>query len=205
MYNTIVMSDEKRAERDEKLEEVKTDEFEDTEIEDAEANVEKKIKKLRQKLQGCEEEKRKYLDDLQRSKADFLNARKRLEDERIRDKERAVNALINDLLPLCDSFFMAMSNTRLWESVNKEWRQGMEGIKNQLDNILNSYQVSSINPSGADFDPVCHEAVSKISVKTKDQDNKVVEVIQLGYERNINGQTELIRPARVTVGHYENQ
>lgn len=205
MYNTIVMSDEKRAERDEKLEEVKTDEFEDTEIEDAEANVEKKIKKLRQKLQGCEEEKRKYLDDLQRSKADFLNARKRLEDERIRDKERAVNALINDLLPLCDSFFMAMSNTRLWESVNKEWRQGMEGIKNQLDNILNSYQVSSINPSGADFDPVCHEAVSKISVKTKDQDNKVVEVIQLGYERNINGQTELIRPARVTVGHYETQ
>lgn len=205
MYNTIVMSDEKRAERDEKLEEVKTDEFEDTEIEDAETNVEEKIKKLRQKLQGCEEEKRKYLDDLQRSKADFLNARKRLEDERIRDKERAVNALINDLLPLCDSFFMAMSNTKLWESVNKEWRQGMEGIKNQLDNILNSYQVSSINPSGADFDPVCHEAVSKISVKTKDQDNKVVEVIQLGYERNINGQTELIRPARVTVGHYETQ
>lgn len=197
------MSDDKRDDRNEKFEEVEVDEFEDTDIGVGEVKVNDKLKKLREKLRVCDEEKRQYLEDLQRTKADFLNARRRLEEERARDKERVINNVIDDLLPLCDSFYLAMKNATVWESVSKDWRLGIEGIKNQLDSILSRYQVSPIDPTGENFDPIRHEAVSNVPVESPEQDHLIVEVIQLGYERKINDEVVTIRPARVIVGQYQ--
>lgn len=175
----------------------------ESELEDIEEDTNGKIKKMRDKLKVCESEKMEHLENLQRVKAEFLNSKKRLEEERLRDKERAVNDQIEKLLPLCDSFYMAMHNKEAWEAIDDVWRKGVEGINNQLHNILESYGVSEVNPAGEDFDPQKHEAMTNVPVQEESQHGKVVQVIQNGFVRKTGDTEELLRPARVTVGEVE--
>lgn len=169
------------------------------ELEEMEEAADTKLKKLRDKLTHCEEEKRQLLETSQRAKAEFLNARKRLEEERLKDKMRHKMDHVFELLPLCDSFEMAMSNTEAWEKADKNWRVGVEGINTQLMQILESYNVSLINQTGVTFDPYRHEAIGTEEVEAEMKD-KVIKVVQSGYEMKMGDRTELIRPARVTTG-----
>ncbi len=175
-------------------------EFEDAELVDMEESSAAKMKKMREKISQCEEEKKKILDDSQRAKADFLNAKKRLEEDRLRDKVRTKKAHVEELLPLCDSFQMAMSNKEVWEQADEAWRSRIEGIYTQLTRLLDSYGVSEINPSGDEFDPHKHEAVGTEEVSDEKLEDKVISVVQKGYEIKLDGETEMIRPARVTTG-----
>ena len=168
-------------------------EIDELELADVEENSKSKIKSLQTKLKDCEAEKKQHLDGLQRAKADFLNTKKRLEEEKVRAGERAMNDHIERLLPLCDSFTMAMSNTEAWEAIDDSWRKGMEAIYTQLQGILKSYNVVKVDPTGEQFDPNRHEALG-----TEDSDlesETVSTVIQQGYERN----GEIIRPAKVVL------
>lgn len=175
---------------------------EEVELEEIEEQGKDKLKQLREKLKQAEEDKKKAQDDLQLARADFLNARKRLEDERLRDRVRAKKQHIEELLPLCDSFQMAMNDKEAWEKADQSWRKGIEGIHSQLQSLLKSYGVTVINPAGAAFDPNKHEAVGTEVVTDKKLDDTVVSVIQSGYEITHDGKTEIIRPARVTTGNY---
>lgn len=161
---------------------------------------------LRDKLKACEAEKREILEESQRTKADFLNARRRMEEERKRDKERITIEHIEALIPLCDSFQVAMSNKETWEKTDENWRRGIEGIYSQLQNILTANQVSTVNPLNKKFDPYQHEALSTIMVEKSEMHDTVISVIQMGYELKKNdGTSEIIRPARVVIGVYEEE
>lgn len=175
---------------------------EDSELEDIEENSETKIKKLRKQLQDSEKEKLQHLEDLQRAKAEFLNAKRRLEEERTLDKERAVTKQIEKLLPMCDSFHMAMANKEAWDAIDETWRRGVESIYTQLQSILTSYGVEEVNPIGAVFNPQEHEAMTNVPVPLKEQNNTIISVIQNGFVRTLGGKSQLIRPARVIVGEY---
>lgn len=175
---------------------------EDIELEDIEDRAADKIKQLRTKLNTALEEKQQLQNELQRSKADFLNARKRLEEDRLRDRVRTKKQHVEELLPLCDSFQMAMSDEEAWEKADASWRKGIEGIHAQLQNLLKSYGVKALNPVGEAFDPNKHEAVGTEEVTDKKLDDTVVSVIQNGYEITHDETTEIIRPARVTTGVY---
>ena len=176
--------------------------IEDAEIEDVEENSAGKIKKLQQKLKESEQEKMEHLENLQRAKAEFLNAKRRLEEEKQTDRQRAIVDQIEKLLPMCDSFHMAMSNKEAWESTDPTWRRGIESIYNQLQSILTSYGVSEVTPVGDEFDPNKHEAITNVPVDSKETHHKIVSVIQNGFVRTHNGKEQLIRPARVTVGEF---
>jgi len=174
----------------------------DPEIEEIEDNSTNKLKKLRDKLKVCELEKMEHLEQLHRAKAEFLNGKKRLDEEKIRDKQRAENKQIEKLLPMADSFHMAMHNKEAWEAIDEQWRKGVESIHNQLHNILDSYGVSEFNPLGDEFDPNVHEAMTNIPVDDAGQHHKVISVVQNGFKRKNGDMDELLRPARVTVGEY---
>lgn len=175
------------------------------ELEDIEENTDQKIKSLRTKLTNAEQEARTLREEMQRAKADFLNAKRRLEEERKLDKERTVVAHIEKLLPLCDSFYLAMLDTEAWEKGDEKWRKGVEGINAQLQNVLTSYNVKPYNPQGEQFDPHRHEALSSVPTDTQAEHNTVKSVIQLGYERTVGDSTDVIRPARVTVAEHTAQ
>lgn len=174
----------------------------DTEIVDDEATAAQKLKVLRTKLQEATDKNRELGEEVQRTKADFLNARKRLEEEQFRSRERDTVKHIEKLLPLADSFYLAQLDRAAWEKADEKWRRGIEGISNQLTSILRSYGVSAVDPTGHPFDPLKHEAMSTVTVSTEAQHNQVITVMQQGYIRVSGDTEEIIRPARVTVGEY---
>jgi molecular chaperone GrpE len=178
------------------------DEHEDIELADEEATGADKLKQLRQKIARLTEEKQQIQEDAARERADFMNARKRLERERTLDKVRHTKKHIEKLLPLSDSFEMARANKEAWEKADENWRKGIEGIHTQLTNLVESYGVSVIDPTGKDFDPYKHEAIGTVPVGDKTLNHKVVTVLQKGYEIDVDGSMEVIRPARVTTGEY---
>jgi len=188
---------------DEIIEEI-TDETTDTaaeepeleEIEDAEEN---KLQSIRKKLKQAEEDKRSALEELATVKADFLNARKRLEEDSKRLIERKSARHMEVLLPLADSFHMAMSNKEVWEKADENWRKGIEGINAQLLQILKEGGVEAVDPTGEAFDPNLHEAIGTTEVDDAQVDT-VVHVMQMGYTITQNGETTALRPARVTTG-----
>ncbi len=158
-----------------------------------------KIKKLKEELKSCKDEKQEYLDGWQRSKADFMNLKKRSADEILESQERAYENLIFDLLPTLDSFDMAFKNKEAWESAPIQWRKGIEYIHTQLSNLIESYGVKIIDPLNKDFDPIEHHSTETEKTDDKSKDGKVVEVILKGYKIK----DKVLRPARVKVGSYE--
>lgn len=180
------------------------DNRDEPDLETEETTSNNKLKTLRDKLKTCESEKMEYLEQLQRTKAEFLNARKRLEDEKLEAKERAVDKLIEQLLPMYDSFAMAMGNDDVWNSVDENWRKGVEAIYSQLKTIMQSYQVHEVNPKGEAFDPEHHEAMGHEPVDEEAKHDTVVNVLQVGFIRTTDTEDRTVRPARVIVGNYTN-
>ena len=177
----------------------------DIELEDEEASGANKLKQLRQKIARLDEDKRQIMEDAAREKADFLNARRRLENERAQDRIRYTKKHIEALLPLTDSFEMARSDKDGWEKADENWRKGIEGIHTQLQQLLASYGVVEIKAEGTAFDPYRHEAIGMVPVTEKLLDHKVIAVLQKGYEIALGDKLEVIRPARVTTGEYSEQ
>lgn len=157
-----------------------------------------KLKKLRNDLKQCQKEKGEYLDGWQRAKSDLINVRKRYEIEAQEAGKFSEQKFTKKILPILDSFSMAISNQSSWESLPEEWRKGMENIHDQLIKVLRSYNVSSFNPLGNEFDPSLHEAVTTVEVDEKEKDNIITEVIQNGYVM----EDEVLRTAKVIVGQY---
>ncbi len=140
-------------------------------------------------------------DQMQRMKADFLNARRRLEEDRHRDAIRHQITFITSLLPLCDSFQMALQS-KTWESADAAWKQGIEAVHTQLQTVLKQYNVLPIDQVGVPYNPSQHEAIGTEPVSDASKQDTVVHVVQRGYVL-LEDQTEhLIRPARVTTGEY---
>lgn len=166
------------------------------ELEQEEISSSNKMKELRDKLRTCEEEKMKNMEELQRIRADFLNSKRRLEEQLLRDKERAADKFLIELLTLADSFDTATADKNRWNSVDAQWRNGIEAIEAKLHSILKNSGITSIDPLGEMFDPAEHEAVSNIAVDSEEQIDKIITVLQKGYRRN----TDILRPARVVVG-----
>lgn len=202
IYNAARMVNENNEKNEEDVEITNEDSApEDLEIEEMEEKSGDKLKQLRDKIARLEDEKKQLQDELQRAKAEFLNARKRLDEERDRDRVRSRMKHIEELLPLCDSFQMAMSDKEAWEKAEPAWRKGVEGIHTQLMSLLQSYGVTSIHPeTGETFDPHKHEAIGTEEVADEKLEDTVVTVVQRGYEMQQGDTSEMIRHARVTTG-----
>jgi len=164
-----------------------------------EENMAETIKKLRERLKKTTEEKQEYLTGWQRAKADFINARKRDEEERRDFIKYANERLIEDLIPVLGSFEMAMGNKEAWEKADKNWRIGVEYIYSQLRKVLADSGLEEIDPIGKPFDHNRDEAASYEPVDDKKQDHIVTQVIQKGYI--LNG--KVLRPPKVKVGEYK--
>lgn len=168
---------------------------EEIELEEIEEQQSDKLKALREKLKACEAEKMRHLEDLQRAKADFLNSKRRIEEQSARDRERTTESILLDIIPLVDSFDMAMADEEAWKKCDEKWRSGMEAIYAQLTGLLRSYGVEEIATVGIPFDPELHEAVSNQKVESGKAGN-IIAALQKGFRRGAS----VIRPARVVVG-----
>lgn len=174
---------------------------EETGIDDsvlAEESQGETIKKLREKLRQAEIGKLENLTNWQKDKADFVNARKR-DEERAQEVLKFAKAdLISQILPVLDTFDLAMRNKQSWEALPKDWRMGMESIQNQLLGVLVQNGVAKIEGVGEAFDPNVHEAIDSVPVETAEKDHTIIEVLQPGF--SLSG--KVLRPAKVRVGQF---
>lgn len=172
----------------------------DTDVEGGVAfDATEKIKKLKEKLRACESQKQEYLDGWQRSKADFINLRKRDEEDKKEFIKFANERLVEELIPVLDSFQMAFGNKEAWEKADKNWRMGVEYIHSQLISTLERHGIKEINPLGEKFDITRDEAVDYVPTDKESDDQKVLSVTQKGY--TLHGKS--IRPAKVIVGEFK--
>lgn len=154
-----------------------------------------KIKKLQEKIKLLEKEKTEYLDGWQRARADYANLQKTAEEDKKRIKGLFEEQFIEELLPVIDSFGMAMSNRQAWEKVDATWRTGVEYIYGQLMATLKDRGFTAFGAVGEVFDPRVHQAVSDAPTTTSELDHTIATVLQQGYALGEN----ILRPARVSV------
>lgn len=166
------------------------DETEEESLEMEEESSKDKLKSLREKLKLAEKDKMSALEELQRAKADFLNARRRLDEEKVSDRERMTAGLVEDLLPLLDSFDMALRDPA-FETAPENLKKGLQGIYLQLSSILKGYGVVEFGVPGDAFDPNLHEALAD-----EGESGVLKNIILKGYKMG----DRIVRHAKVTVG-----
>ena len=146
-------------------------------------------------VKAIEEEKAKaerYMASWQRSQADFINYKRRTEQER-GDVVKLANAnLLFNLLPVLDDMERALDSISD-KLAGFTWVDGIVIIYRKLKAILEANGVSEIKAIGKKFDPALHEAV----VHVEGEEGKVTEVLQKGYMIN----DRVLRPAMVKVGN----
>lgn len=157
------------------------------------------VKKLRERIKELEAKSQEYLTGWQKERAESVNLRKRLEEEKKEFTKFAKEDIATEIIPVLDSFESAFKNKEAWEKVDKNWRVGVEYIHNQLVSVLSNHGVSVINPVGENFDPQRDEAVETLEVDKKEDDHKIIEVVSVGYKL----QDKIIRAPKVRVGEFK--
>ena len=155
------------------------------------ATLEEDIESLRKALEEEKARAEKYLANWQRAEADFINYKKRGEQER-EEAVKLANAVLNlNLLPVLDDFERAFDSlpARLAELT---WADGIKLIYRKLRATLEAQGLSEIKAVGEAFDPAVHEAVTQ----AEGEEGKVIEEVQRGYRLG----DRVIRPALVVVG-----
>jgi len=131
-----------------------------------------------------------YLDALRRLQAEFENYRKRMVREQTMHLERATEGLIEQLLPVLDTFQLAMLNSG---GDAEKLQKGVELVYAELLGVLERSGLERIEAEGKPFDPTVHEAV--MSVDGDGGDPVVVEEMRTGWR--LKGR--VLRPAMVKV------
>jgi molecular chaperone GrpE len=143
------------------------------------------------------EEKKKaeeYLANWQRAQADFINYKRRIEQERQEFNSFANASLIRGLLPVLDDLERAL-NAIPEEFANHDWVEGVRLVERKFKTILERQGVKPILTLGMAFDPALHEALRQ----DKGKEGIIISEIQKGYMLH----DKLLRPARVVVGNGE--
>lgn len=142
------------------------------------------------------EKKVKDLEEaLLRNQAELMNFKRRKEEEVNKIKKYAEENIVKELLPIIDNFERAikMDDNDLSDEVSK-FLTGFKIIYTNTINLLDKFEVKTVEAEGREFDPSIHHAVL-----TEHDDNKpegvILEVLQKGYIYK----DRVIRPAMVKV------
>lgn len=157
------------------------------------------VKKLREENKKLRMEKEEYLTGWQRAKADYVNLEKSEASKYKELRAHVTTSMIEDLLPVLDSFDMAMGNREAWEKVDANWRSGVEYIRAQFTRVLEDNNVTAINQTGVPFDHNIHEGIETIPSDDSSLDHIIASITQSGYKIG----DKVIRPARVKVFEYK--
>ena len=125
-------------------------------------------------------------NDLQRLQAEYANYRKRVERDRSVAHEKAIGAVLTELLALHDDVDRAEQHGEL--------TGGFKAVADQLNSITSRIGLEKYGSEGEAFDPQIHEALmhetsSEVAIATASK------ILQPGYKYK----ERILRPARVAV------
>ena len=165
----------------------------------------KEVKKLKKQIEELNEEiirldeeiaKQKadaehWKNEYYRAYADTKNLRNNLEKEHKEAIKYRSEGFIEDLLPILDSFYMALANEPT-DPALRNYLVGFQYIYRNLVSVLENEGVSEISPEvGKPFDPALMQAVDTV----EGEDGLITKVYMKGYKLH----DRIIRPANVQV------
>jgi molecular chaperone GrpE len=136
-------------------------------------------------------ERDRYLDQLQRTAADFANFRRRTEQERTQQRLAANEQLLREFVPVLDDLQRGLGALPPDEQDSK-FAEGMRWVEQKFLTTLKKHGVTPIESLGQVFDPSVHEAVEADPAGG----DTVVAVYAPGYRLG----EDVLRPAMVKVG-----
>jgi len=139
-------------------------------------------------------ERDRYLDQLQRTTADFANYRRRTEQERAQQRLTANEQLLREFVPVLDDLQRGLGALPPDEQDSK-LAEGMRWVEQKFLTTLKKQGVTPIESLGQPFDPSVHEAVEADPAGG----DTVVAVYAPGYRLG----NDVLRPAMVKVGQFE--
>jgi len=137
-----------------------------------------------------------YLANWQRTQADFINYKRRNEQEKEEIGKFANAMLLLNLLPILDDLERAFTSIPP-HLAKLSWVDGIRLIERKLWASLEAQGLSQIKALGEPFDPKLHEAAMHANGK----EGIVIEELQKGYKLH----DRVIRPAMVVVGNGEEE
>ncbi|MBI4267099.1 MAG: nucleotide exchange factor GrpE [Chloroflexi bacterium] len=164
----------------------------EAEVAGVEKGKEEDIEALKQALAEEKAKAETNLAGWQRSQADFINYRRRAEQEKEETGKFANCELVKALLPILDDMDRAFASLPP-ELAEVKWVDGIRLIERKLRATLEAQGLTGIKAVGEPFDPRLHEAVLEVEGK----EGIVIQELQKGY----SFRDRVARPAKVAVGN----
>ncbi|MDD5183199.1 MAG: nucleotide exchange factor GrpE [Bacilli bacterium] len=114
-----------------------------------------------------------------RTLADSENYKKRIDEEKLRDRKYAAQSVLEQLVNIIDIFDKAV-NVKTDDQKINNYLIGFKMINNNLQELLKNEGVKKIEVIGKQFDPKLHHAMDTKYDKNKD-DGIILEETQTGY------------------------
>ena len=161
------------------------------ELEAMESRADGKVVKLKKELEAVKKEKQEYLDGWQRAKADYMNAAKRFEEDRLQATNFGKMAVFKSFITPMDSLERAKALGELPEA--------FQAISKQLEEAAKAHGLMQFGEVGEKFDPQLHEALGQEPASSIEEDDTIVTVLERGWKVG----EMVIRPAKVRVASFE--
>lgn len=131
------------------------------------------------------------LEDLRRLQAEYVNYKRRVDRDRVKDREAGISAVVESLLPVLDDLHMAKEHGELPEGP-------LLAIADKLEATLGRFGVQRLGAVGEVFDPAVHEALMHLPEADLPEgatETTIVQVMQPGFRVG----DRVVRAARVAV------
>jgi molecular chaperone GrpE len=133
----------------------------------------------------------RYLDQLQRLKAEFDNYRKRIAREKEAWWRESRASVLSELLPVVDDVTRARAFAELGETLDAS---GLVLVLKRFATTMSKLGLEEMDTApGTEFDPELHEAV--LAVPSKEAEGRIVDTVEPGYLY----EGQLLRRGKVTV------
>jgi len=174
--------DLEQSQNEEQVEEAQSEENKDQEVDPMEA---------------VQAEAAEYKDKYIRAHADFENAKKRLEKDKMNAVAYANESFAKDILAVLDSFENALSAIEGADKENtaevlEKMQEGVKLTYEQLKKVLEKNSIKEIECKG-EFNPEVHQAIMQVDSDEYNTD-EIVQVMQKGYTIK----DRILRPAMVS-------
>ena len=140
----------------------------------------KQHKKLDERTEDLQQQLGELTLDLQRTRADFENHRKRVEAEKQSAHQMGQAKSVMKLLPVIDTIERAVANVPE-ELQDNAWAKGVAGLNKQLDKQLKEIGLEKINAKpGTLFNPELHQAI-QFDESAEGDKEVIAEELRAGY------------------------
>ena len=155
--------------------------------------VNKPVKQKKFKKNNNQKIIQELTDDIKRIQAEYINYKRRSEEEKQRAVALGKEQAVSVLLPIIDNLERAIVHQPK-DIADHAWVKGVAGVEKQLNSQLQGIGLVKIGVVGDEFNPDLHNAVS---MQEGDGDKEVITaVLQSGFM--LDG--KVVRHAMVQVG-----